>query len=153
MTGTNPRESPRIRTNPDPKRMRIRRESVSSNMCKCNRCVIIVALCIHCICCSNLFSGSSSQLCSKLQASTAVPLILFVPQHLHRLRFCFQLVKLTVSAHPKGLPPLQAMKAWVLRVEEGLSWPEIQLRTTNVLGEAAGDKAVREAVRRIEAME
>ena len=63
------------------------------------------------------------------------------------------MVKLTERAHPKGLPPLQPMKAWVLRVEEGLSWPEIQLRTTNVLGEAAGDKACREAVRRIEAME
>ena len=63
------------------------------------------------------------------------------------------MVKLTVSLHPKGLPPLQAMKAWVLRAEEGLSWPEIQERTTNVLGEAAGDKAVREAVARIEAME
>ena len=63
------------------------------------------------------------------------------------------MVKLTVSLHPKGLPPLQAMKAWVLRTEEGLSWPEIQERTTNVLGEAAGDKAVREAVARIEAME
>ena len=35
----------------------------------------------------------------------------------------------------------------------GLSWPEIQECTTNVLGEAAGDKAVREAVARIEAME
>ena len=63
------------------------------------------------------------------------------------------MVKLTVSLHPKGLPPLQAMKAWVLRIEEGLSWPEIQQRTTNVLGETAGDKAVREAVARIEAME
>ena len=45
------------------------------------------------------------------------------------------------------------MKAWVFRVEEGLSWPEIQQRTTNVLGETAGDKAVRETVARIEAME
>ena len=35
-----------------------------------------------------------------------------------------------------------------------MSWPEIQERTTtNVLDEAAGDKAVREAVARIEAME
>ena len=42
------------------------------------------------------------------------------------------------------------MKAWVLRVEEGLSWPEIRQRTTNVLGETAGTKAVREAVARIE---
>ena len=56
------------------------------------------------------------------------------------------MVKLTDSLHPKGLPPLQAMKAWVLRTEEGLSWPESQERTTNVFGEAAGDKAVREAV-------
>ena len=63
------------------------------------------------------------------------------------------MVKLTVSLLLKGLPPLQAMKAWVLCVEEGLSWPEIQQRTTNVLGETAGDKAVREAVARIEAME
>ena len=63
------------------------------------------------------------------------------------------MVKLTVSLHPKGLPPLQAMKAWVLRIEEGLSWPEIQQRTTNVLGETAGDKAVREAVACKEAME
>ena len=63
------------------------------------------------------------------------------------------MAKLTVSLHPKGLPPLQAMKAWVLRMEEGLSWPEIQERTTNVLGEAARSKAIREAVARIEAME
>ena len=63
------------------------------------------------------------------------------------------MVKLTVGLHPKGLPPLQAMKARVLRIEEGLSCLEIQQRTTNVLGETAGDKAVREAVARIEAME
>ena len=63
------------------------------------------------------------------------------------------MVKLTVSLHPKGLPPLQAMKAWVLHVEEGFSWPEIQQRTTNVLGQTAGGNAVREAVAGIEAME
>ena len=34
------------------------------------------------------------------------------------------------------------MKAWVLRLEGGLSWPEIQQRTMNVLGETAGDEAV-----------
>ena len=45
------------------------------------------------------------------------------------------------------------MKVRVLRIAEGLSWPEIQQRTTNVLGETAGDKAVREAVARIESME
>ena len=34
-----------------------------------------------------------------------------------------------------------------------MTWPEIQDRTTNVLGGTAGDKAVREAVARIEVME
>ena len=45
------------------------------------------------------------------------------------------------------------MKAWVLRMGGGLSWPEIQERTTNVLGEAAGDKAACGAVACIKSME
>ena len=93
--------------------------------------------------CSNLISVSFVY--SALVVATAVTQPLIRPQLIPLL--------LNVSLHPKGLPPLQAVKAWMLRTEEGLSWPEIQERTTNVLGETAGDKAVREAVARIEAME
>ena len=63
------------------------------------------------------------------------------------------MVKLEVRVHPKGLPPLQAMNAWVLCMEEGVSWPEIQEYTTSVVGERAGSNAVREAVARVDAMD
>ena len=62
------------------------------------------------------------------------------------------MVVISISMHPKGLPPMQAAKAWYLRREEEKSWSEIQQVVVDLSGQRPGIFAIRNAVERVDEM-
>ena len=61
-------------------------------------------------------------------------------------------MKYTMSLHPNGLLPLEAVKAWHYRHEEDLSWPDIQSNVLNAQGQTPSIHAVRNSVNMVERM-
>ena len=60
-------------------------------------------------------------------------------------------MKHTIVAHPRGLDPFQAAKAWQLRKVMGLPWKKIQALLTTADGGWPDHKGMLAAVRRIDA--
>ena len=51
------------------------------------------------------------------------------------------------SAHPKGLGPFQAAKAWHVRVLQGMPWKDVRLLVRTVSGMHPGQDALEDAPR------
>ena len=54
------------------------------------------------------------------------------------------------TAHPKGLDPFQAAKAWHLRCHEGLPWKAVRSLVRTVSGAPPGQDALEDAAARVD---
>ena len=59
------------------------------------------------------------------------------------------MVVLSVVIHPRGLHPMEAMRAWQLHREEGFSLTGVQAEVSNVQGSTPSVKAVWSVIRRV----
>ena len=62
------------------------------------------------------------------------------------------MVVVPVVIHPRGLHPMEAVRAWQLHREEGLPLTEVRAEVQNLAGGAPSVKAVWSAVQRVSAM-
>ena len=62
------------------------------------------------------------------------------------------MVKVVVSIHPPGLHPVEAVKAWHLHKEQGMSLTKVQAEVKNIQGEKPSIKNVWSSVQRVDRM-
>ena len=60
-----------------------------------------------------------------------------------------RMVVLSLTCHPRGLPPEQTARAWSLRAKQKYRWSQIQEEVVNLQGEQPSETCLRIAVLRM----